>query len=219
MKAKAMKVELWDIDKVKPYERNSKKHPKEQIAKIAASIKMTGWDQPIVVDKGGVIIKGHGRRLAAIELGFKQVPVLVRDDLTPDQVKAARISDNRAALSDIDTDLLKAELAELNGMIDELKGVFDVKEIDFLNVDTDLGTMLDNSFITDIDEAVNEQEENTKAHVEGLAQRRVPLSKVFGFKDIAGEGEIVIKRFMALAEHKTGLQADAALIEMLKASL
>ncbi|MFH3639762.1 ParB/Srx family N-terminal domain-containing protein, partial [Acinetobacter baumannii] len=81
------------VDDVKPYELNAKIHSEEQVAKIAESIARFGWDQPIVVDKNGVIIKGHGRRLAAIKLGLIEVPVLVRDDLNEEQVKAARLAD------------------------------------------------------------------------------------------------------------------------------
>ncbi|AVI39345.1 phage tail family protein (plasmid) [Acinetobacter baumannii] len=84
---------MWIVDDVKPYELNAKIHSEEQVAKIAESIARFGWDQPIVVDKNGVIIKGHGRRLAAIKLGLIEVPVLVRDDLNEEQVKAARLAD------------------------------------------------------------------------------------------------------------------------------
>ena len=75
------KIELIDLEKLVPYELNSKIHDDAQVKKIAESIKQFGWDQPIVVDKDMVIIKGHGRSLAAKLLGVKQVPVLVRDDV------------------------------------------------------------------------------------------------------------------------------------------
>ena len=61
------KVESWDVEKLIPYENNVKIHDEKQVKKIAESIKRFGWDQPIVVDKDGVIIKGHGRRLAALK--------------------------------------------------------------------------------------------------------------------------------------------------------
>ena len=86
-----------------PYYRNSKRHDRRQITLLAKAIRTTGFDQPIVVDKDRVIIKGHGRRLAAIELKMELVPVVVREDLTPEQVKASRIADNQAAtMSKID---------------------------------------------------------------------------------------------------------------------
>lgn len=106
-------AQLMSIEDVLPYEGNAKIHDEAQVAKIASSIEQFGWDQPIVVDTDGVIIKGHGRRLAAIKLGLSEVPVLVRSDLSPAQVKAARIADNRVALGGIDQDILKQELSEL----------------------------------------------------------------------------------------------------------
>ena len=77
-----MKIELWDIDRVKPYGLNAKKHDDKQVDGIINSIQRFGWDQPIVVDANGEVIKGHGRRLAAIKIGLKKVPVLQRLDLT-----------------------------------------------------------------------------------------------------------------------------------------
>jgi len=108
-----MMLEAWSIFDLKPYENNPKLHTPGQIDKIAQSIKNFGWDQPIVVDKDGVIIKGHGRRLAAMQLGMDEVPVLVRSDLSDDQVRAARLADNRVALGEIDSELLARELSTL----------------------------------------------------------------------------------------------------------
>lgn len=101
---------------LKPYYRNQKKHTKSQITLLAKAMKAAGFDQPVVVDKDLVIIKGHGRRLAALELKLKMVPVVVRADLSPDQVMAARIADNRAhTLSEVDVQAEQAEIAKLAG--------------------------------------------------------------------------------------------------------
>lgn len=108
-----LKIEWWPIEAVKPYENNVKIHEEEQVEKIAQSIKQFGFDQPIVVDKDGVIIKGHGRTEASRFLGLKKVPVLVRRDLTEEQIKAARIADNRVAISDFDTVGLQNEIASI----------------------------------------------------------------------------------------------------------
>ena len=106
-------VQQWDIDKVIPYVNNTKKHPPEQIDKLASMIAEYGFDVPIVVDSDGVIIKGHGRLQAFKKLNAHTVPVVVRNDLTPAQCKAARIADNKIAESEWDMDLLKIELEEL----------------------------------------------------------------------------------------------------------
>lgn len=105
---------VWkSIDSLIPYVNNTKQHPDNQVDKIAGSIAEFGFDQPIVVDGDGIIIKGHGRLMAAKKLQLQEVPVLVRTDLTPAQVKAARIADNRVAESAWDEELLKIELLDL----------------------------------------------------------------------------------------------------------
>jgi ParB-like chromosome segregation protein Spo0J len=97
-----------------PYANNSKKHPKEQIDKIARQISSVGFTQPVIVDKDNVIIIGHGRTLAALALNLEKIPVIVRDDLTEEQCKALRIADNKVAESEWDTDFLKFEIGSLD---------------------------------------------------------------------------------------------------------
>lgn len=101
------------IDQIKPYEKNAKKHPESQIDQIAKQIEAHGFDVPIVVDPSYVIIKGHGRLLALKQLGRELAPVIVRDDLTKAQVKAARLADNKIAESGWDMDIVGIEIDEL----------------------------------------------------------------------------------------------------------
>lgn len=109
----ARKADTWAIERVKPYEKNAKKHPTKQVEHLAKLIRDHGFDQPIVVDKDGVIIKGHGRLLAAQHLKMAAVPVVVRDDLTPAQVRAARIADNKVAeMGSWDVDMLLDDVKE-----------------------------------------------------------------------------------------------------------
>jgi len=108
-----VKVEYVPLNQLIPYVNNPKKHPPEQVKKIASSIKEFGFRVPIVVDKDFVIIAGHGRYEAAKLLGLKEVPVIIADDLTPAQAKAFRIADNKVAESDWDLEALAAELAQL----------------------------------------------------------------------------------------------------------
>src|SRR5690349_16944205 len=91
----ATDARLVDIGQIKPYELNAKKHPVEQVNTLASRIKKDGFDQAIVVDEDFVILKGHGRRLAAIQLGMKQVPVVVKIGLTEAHKRACRIADNK----------------------------------------------------------------------------------------------------------------------------
>lgn len=67
------------IEEIKPYKKNAKNHPPEQINALAKSIKEFGFNQPIVIDKNNVIIVGHGRYEAAKVLGLEEVPVIVAD--------------------------------------------------------------------------------------------------------------------------------------------
>jgi len=106
-----MKIENWSLGKIKPYHQNAKLHNIEWITKSIEEFKV---DQPIVVDGDGVIIKGHGRLEAAQRLGLKTFPVIVRTDLTPEQVRLARIADNRSAEAGWDTEALELELSELD---------------------------------------------------------------------------------------------------------
>lgn len=203
-----MKIQQMDIEKIQPYDRNVKKHDPEQVARIAKSIKDLGWDQPIVVDGDGVIIKGHGRRLAAISLGLTKVPVLVRTDLTPEQVRAARLVDNRVALSGIDTALLAIELTDINKEL--LVGMYDEKELDFMTAD--LGKMNTDAFIPDVGDAVREQEELARQKATESAEKRVSLTKAFGFKDIKAAHQLIVSRFMARVEAESGKAGEEALI-------
>ena len=88
-----MQVQTWKIGDVHPYGNNPRNNA-AAVKPVANSIKEFGFQQPIVVDKDGVIIVGHTRYKAAKLLKLKEVPVVVADQLTDDQVKAYRIADN-----------------------------------------------------------------------------------------------------------------------------
>jgi len=110
-------VAWWPLDKPVPYGRNPRVAPEAAVAKVAGSLAEFGWRQPIVVDEQGVIIAGHTRLLAAQRLGLEQVPVHVAAGLTPQQVKAYRIADNRSAQETTwDFGLLPLELTELSDL-------------------------------------------------------------------------------------------------------
>lgn len=167
---------IWkDINSLVPYVSNTKKHPSSQIDKLAGAIAEFGFDQPIVIDGDGIIIKGHGRLLASKKLKLKEVPVLVRTDLTPAQVKAARIADNRLAESEWDEDLLKVELLDLkNSAFDLSLTGFDTKELDQL-------------LVQDVVETKDDGEEATSKADELQQKWQVKLGDVFecGYHRIA----------------------------------
>ena len=111
-----MKIELWNVTDVKPYEKNPRIND-QAVDAVAASLKEFGFRQPIVVDADGVVIVGHTRLKGAIKLGLAKVPVHVARDLTPAQIKAYRIADNQTAtLAEWDMDLLPIELKDLQDL-------------------------------------------------------------------------------------------------------
>ena len=132
-------VEQWPIDKPIPYGRNPRRISETAIAKVAGSLKEFGWRQPIVVDDEGVIVVGHTRLLAARKLGLDEVPVHVAFDLTPNQIKAYRLADNRVGEeSQWNDSLLKLELADLRDMGEGLEVIgFDQSELDAFLVERD----------------------------------------------------------------------------------
>ncbi len=108
-----MKIDLWPIARVKPYEKNPRVND-GAVDAVAASLREFGFRQPIVVDSDGVVIVGHTRWKAAQKLGLAKVPVHVATDLTAQQIKAYRIADNQTAtIAEWDFDLLPIELSEL----------------------------------------------------------------------------------------------------------
>lgn len=109
-----MRIENRPLAELTPYRANAKKHDAVQVANVAESIRQYGFVQPVVVDADGVIVIGHCRVLAAEKLGMVEVPCVCVDDLTPEQVNALRLVDNKTNESPWDVDLLAAELPELD---------------------------------------------------------------------------------------------------------
>ena len=111
----AQKIELWDLARLKPYEKNAREHSPEQVAQIAASIVEFGFLNPILVDSNDGIVAGHGRLSAAKELALDVVPVVVLDHLTENQKKAYVLVDNKLAENATwNEDLLAEEIIKLN---------------------------------------------------------------------------------------------------------
>src|SRR5690606_28681043 len=118
-------VQLRKIDDIQPYERNPRLND-QAVDAVAASLAEFGCRQPIVVDEAGVIIVGHTRWKAAKKLGLAKVPVHIAMDLTPEQIRAYRIADNKTGeLADWDLEILPIELNELR------EGGFDLDVLAF----------------------------------------------------------------------------------------
>lgn len=116
---------------LKPYERNAKQHPEEQLEKLQASIREFGFVSPCLIDKDYNIIAGHGRVMAAKQMGLESVPCVLIEGLTEEQRRAYILADNRLTeLGGWDAEMISEELSELkeNGFDIDLTG-FSIDDI------------------------------------------------------------------------------------------
>ena len=134
-----MNIQQIDIGLIKPYAKNPRKN-KAAVDTVKLSLKEFGFKQPIVVDKDMTIVVGHTRFLAAQQLEYKQVPIVVANELNEEQIKAYRIMDNRSnENADWDNELLKQELKDLEQNYDLALTGFTAEDLNELFRDTELG--------------------------------------------------------------------------------
>lgn len=212
-------IELWNIEKLVPYEKNAKKHSEDQVAKLARLITKFGWTQPIIVDSEGVIIAGHGRRLAALSLGMKKVPVVCRSDLSKIEADVLRMADNRAASTEYDAMLVQEELARLvsEGWDDMALTAYDDNELSTLIAD--MGDINMDVLIDDVNAAVDEQRLENERKTEEMDASAAPIVDAFGFKRVTIEQSRRIRQFMGHIESTTGLTGPDALMAHIEAQL
>jgi ParB-like chromosome segregation protein Spo0J len=137
----ARQIEVWPIDRLVPYQKNSRTHSQLQVQQIARSIQRFGFTNPILVDSEDGILAGHGRLAAARDLGLREVPVIVLDHLSQTERRAYLIADNQLALNaGWDTAVLQQEIAALSLADFELDVLgFDLDELNSI-LDGDFGT-------------------------------------------------------------------------------
>ena len=136
------KIEYIPISECLPYKSNPRKND-SAVDVVAKSIKEFGFQTPIILDKNNVIIAGHTRLKAAEKLGLTEVPVIWADKLTPAQVKAFRIMDNKSAqYADWEMEMLKLEMQELDGLEYDLENTgFELREVGDILDDTPAETV------------------------------------------------------------------------------
>lgn len=132
MEQNKMNIVYKNIKELKPYKKNAKKHSKEQVEQIANSIEEFGFTQPVIIDKHNSVVAGHGRILGAKKAGLKQVPTVMLEELTEEQIKAYRLVDNKLNESEWDYGLLDEELENLTEDIDMDLFGFD-EQVDLTN--------------------------------------------------------------------------------------
>lgn len=152
---RAEKIDKWDTERLIPYAKNAREHSPAQVSQIAASITEFGFVNPILVGDDGVIVAGHGRLLAAQQLGMETVPVIVLGHLSAIQRQALVIADNKLALNaSWDEELLSLEIQAL----DEME--FDIDLLGFS--DAELSDMLSSPDVagsTDEDDSPEPEED------------------------------------------------------------
>ncbi len=131
-----LKIVNKNISDIKPYENNPRINV-DSVDKVANSIKEFGYRVPIIIDKNNVIVAGHTRLLAAEKLGITEIPCIVADDLTEQQINAFRLVDNKTTeFSDWDYEKLKEELYALD---------MDLSEYGFEKISEEFKEVLDNT--------------------------------------------------------------------------
>lgn len=202
--------EQWPLEKIIPYEKNAKKHPKEQIEKLAEAIKRLGWRYRIMVDGDGVIISGHGRLAAAKHLGLKTAPVSVVTDLDPAKVKQLRLVDNEVVSNEYDVRLKRDELSDLHlGEDIDMSWAFDERDLNFAledNGEIDLGAISESLY-----EEMEEIQGKTEEKIKTVEESELPISKVFSFTKVTGEQARNLTLLEKLAEAETGKTGAEAL--------
>lgn len=139
------------VDTLKPYSNNNKKHSSKQIKMIADSISLFGFRNPIIIDKNNSIIAWHGRLLGAIQLWMQEVPTIVADDLTEEQVRAYRLLDNKIwDFWEYDMENILAELwdiGEFKLWFDTLNDLFGIDDPNKEEIEDEIPTIKTNPIV------------------------------------------------------------------------
>lgn len=185
---KNLKIENISINEITEYENNAKEHPEWQIEQIANSIQEFGFNDPIAINADNQIIEGHGRLLAAKQLGLTEIPCIVLTGLTEVQERAYIIAHNKIVMNtDFDIDRLQYELNALKveDFDLELTG-FSEYEIEKLNY-----SALDEIKENDYSSFSNEVNKNSATFAVTLQFKKENEKEVTDFIKEKGKDEII----------------------------
>ena len=173
-------VQVLPIAELKEYENNPRRIGDDAIEAVANSIRQFGFKSPIIIDKDNVIVAGHTRLAAAKKLGLKEVPCIVADDLSEEQVRAYRLADNKTAeLSG--WDFIKLDI--------ELEGILD---IDMAELGFDKLAVMESDYIDDFFDRGNEaKQKNVKYEVRVPCKDEAEQKEVFDFLKEAGYAAVM----------------------------
>ena len=137
-------VKLFSLRLLRRKKRNPRTHSRKQIRQIANSIARFGWTYPILVDESNLILAGHGRYEAALQLGQHEVPVIIVSDLSDAKKRALALADNKvAANAGWDRKLLAEELGELAELLPECNLDLQITGFEAAEIDGLLGDLVD----------------------------------------------------------------------------
>lgn len=170
-----MQIQTIPLTKIIPYARNPRQNAGAPVSKVKASLKEFGWRQPIVVDTDMVIVVGHTRYAAALELGMTEAPVHIADTLSSAQIKAYRIADNRTgAEAQWDMELLGLEIEDLKALDFNLDLTgFDADELAGIELEGEPETEGDTEPQTDRAEELREQWGVEEGQLWALGEHRI----------------------------------------------
>lgn len=205
-------TQMWAIDKVIPYDKNTKVHSAAHIAKLKASIAADGLFDALILDHDGIIIAGHGRFAALVALGHTVVPVKHAAHLSKNQADAARIAHNKTASTEYDSGFMAEELKRLMDAedVDIAALGFEDHELDFLV--EDLGDMNAGAISVDLDSDIDAQDAETEDKVAATDASSEKLVKAMGFNSVPIAAVKAVRRFMAQIEADTGLTGGDAFV-------
>lgn len=206
-------TEMWGVDQIHTYDKNTKVHTRPHIKKLMSSIATDGLFDALIVDQDGVIIAGHGRFAALVELGHKFIPVKHAAHLSKNQADAARIAHNKTASTDYDSGLLAEEMKRLMLADDVDISVlgFDEAELNFM-ID-DLGVMNFDAISVNLDEDIDNQDAETGDKVRATDASDEKVVKALGFNAIPIADVKHVRRFIADIESQTGKVGAEAFAE------
>jgi hypothetical protein len=221
----ALPTEFWPASQIKLYAKNHKKHSKEQIATLIASIKEHGLMEALIVDVDGFIIAGHGRFEALQAMGqFKDFPVKHAKLLTKNQADAARIAHNKTASTEYDVEALTEEIerlvlsAEAGTDMAQFALSMGLTDRELQVSMEDVGEMNLGALSGDLDADMAAQETANAVKVADAAAGETAIAKVFGFKHIPVSKEHLFRSHIAAIELRTGKTGIDAWLDMLESA-
>lgn len=203
-----IKVEMVDIEKLSPYENNSKVHDKNHIERLAANIKAEGLQESLLIEEDFTIVAGHGRKEALELLGWKKVPVRIMRGYSKAQCMIHRVSSNLTVSTKYDSTKQAEELSEIQALyeseelsVESLAALTGYSERDIEVLSEDI-TVMDDFEDVDFESTVEPSQpvESEKEEESDKVVKTVTLSKLFGFNEVSPETARSIRKFIALAD-------------------